>query len=93
MISPVLGSSLRSTGHELPSAFTRVTSNFVPIILNVDSSGLIGPNSSTTFLYRLGGVSVVGRSRESSLGEENLMEAVSLLIFLRKKEAITVVPV
>lgn len=93
MISPVLPSSLRRTGHELASAFTSVTSSFVPRILKEDLFTSIGPKSCITFLYRFGGASVVGRSRTSSVGEAKMTEAASLLIFLTKKEAITVVGV
>jgi hypothetical protein len=92
IISPVLRSSLLKFAHALPSAFTKFTSNFVGTILNDEAAVLIGPNRGTTALYSLGGVSVVGRSRESSVSE-NFTEALSLLIFLRKKEAVTVVPV
>jgi hypothetical protein len=93
MISPVLGSSLLNTGHELPSALTKMTSNFVPRILNDDSSAFIGPKSWTVFLYRFGGTSVVGRSREISVSEAKMTDALSLFIFFKKNEAITVVAV
>jgi hypothetical protein len=92
MISPVLCSSLRSTGQELPSAFIKVTSNLVPMILNFDAAVSIGPNRGTTDLYRLGGLSDVERLRTSSCGANSTF-AFSLLIFFRKKEAITVVGV
>ena len=65
----------------------------MPKILKVDSWVLIGPNSCTMFLYRFGGTSVVGRSRESSVGLANNTDAASLFIFFIKKEAITVVGV
>lgn len=81
-------SSLRNTGHELPSALTKFTSNFVPRILNVDAAGSIVPKRGIEALYRLGRLSVVLRSTESSL-EVNSTFAVSLLIFLRKNEAMT----
>lgn len=85
-------SSLLKTGHELPSAFTKVTSSFVPRTLHVEAASSIGPKRGTTALYRLGGVSVVGRSRESVFSAKST-RAVFLFIFLRKKEAITVVGV
>jgi hypothetical protein len=92
MISPVLCSSLLSVGHEAPPVLTKITSSFVPMILNFDSAVSIGPNNGTVALYRLGGLSEVGRSRRSSWGEKSTL-AFSLLIFLRKKEAMTVVGV
>ena len=92
MISPVLCSSLRKVGHEAPSALAKVTSSFVPIILNLDTSVLMGPNNGTVALYRLGGLSDVGRSRMSSWEAKSTL-AISLLIFLRKKGAMTVADV
>ncbi len=86
---PVGLSSLRSTGHELPSALASDTSSLVPRILNVDLAASMGPNSGTTALYLFGvGVSVVGRSRSSCCASNTIL-AVSLLIFFRKKDAIT----
>lgn len=82
-------SSPRNTGHELPSALTKLTSNFVPRILNVDAFGSIWANRGMDALYRFGGLSVVVRSTESSLEPKSTF-AVSLLIFFRKNEAITV---
>lgn len=92
IISPVRRSSALRTGQPLTSALASTTSNFVPMILNDDSSGFIGATNSTSFLYRFGGESVVGRSSEMPC-LLNLTEAESLLIFLRKKEAMTVVGV
>lgn len=43
IISPVSLSSERKTGHAAPSAFARVSSSFVPRILNLLSSGLMVP--------------------------------------------------
>lgn len=93
MISPVRFSSALRTGQLAPSALTIVHSSFVPMILNVLFSVSTVPNSSTFCLYRFGGVSVVGRSSSSKLGEAYLTTALSLSIFLRKKDAITVLPV
>lgn len=45
MISPVKRSFALSTGHPDPSAFARVSSNFVPIILKLLFSVSIVPNS------------------------------------------------
>jgi hypothetical protein len=62
------------------------------MILHFEAAGSVGPNRGTTVRYRLGGVSVVTRSSETSVGEKSTF-AVSLLIFLRKKEAMTVLGV
>lgn len=88
IISPVLCSSLLKTGHEVPSAFTKFTSNLVPIILNDEAAVSIAAYRGTTALYRLGGASVVGRSRVSSVWAKST-EAFSLSIFFRKNEAMT----
>jgi len=45
MISPVCLSSDLRTGHPSPSAFASVSSSFVPMILKVQLSGLMVPNS------------------------------------------------
>lgn len=92
-ISPVLASSLLNVGQEAPSAFTRFSSNFEPKTVNFEAAGSISPNNGTTALYRLGGSSVVIRSRVTDVGEENSILAVFLLIFFKKYEAITAVGV
>lgn len=89
MIS-VTGSSFLSTGQELLSALVSVISNFVPIILYVDLSLSIGPKRGISFSYLL--LSEVRRSRETEEAEKVIL-AESLIIFLRNKEAITVVGV
>jgi hypothetical protein len=89
MISPDLCSSLLKTGHEAPSALTKSTSSFVLMILNVDAAGSMALNRGMVALYRFGGVSVVVRSTESWSGPNSTL-AVSLLIFLRKNDAMTV---
>lgn len=62
------------------------------MILKLEVAMLIGPNNGTVVLYRFGGLSDVGRSRRSSCAS-NCTVAFSFSIFLRKKEAITVVGV
>lgn len=89
MIS-VTGSSFLSTGQELLSALISVISNFVPMILYVDLSISIAPNRGISFSYLL--LSEVRRSRETEEAEKVIL-AESLIIFLRNKEAITVVGV
>lgn len=85
-------SSARRTGQELTSALASVTSSFVPMILNVVLAGSMGPNSGTSVRYRLGGVSLVGRSScTDELVKTTL--AASLSIFLRKKDAMTLLGV
>ena len=62
------------------------------MIFELEAAESIDPNNGTTVLYRFGGLSVVTRSREIPVGAKSTF-AVSFLIFLRKKEAITVVGV
>lgn len=69
-----------------------VTSSLVPKILYTVFSGSIGPNNGTSVVYRFGGESVVGRS--SWMDDcVKVTLATSLLIFFRKKEAITLLGV
>lgn len=89
-IISVTGSSFLSTGQEVLSALTSVISNFVPMILYVDLSVSISPKRGISLSYLL--LSEVRRSRETELAE-NAILAESLTIFLRNKEAITVVGV
>jgi hypothetical protein len=91
-ISPVSCSSLRRTGQEAPSALTRLSSSFVPSILNDDFSVSISPNSGTVAVYRLGVGSLVVRSKSSSFPLKSTL-AVSFLIFFKKYDAITCVGV
>lgn len=91
-ISPLCASSLRSTGHDVVSALASVTSSFVPSILKVVFSGLMAAKRGTSVVYRLGVASDVTRSR-SILLVLNLTVDLSLTIFLRKKDAMTVVEV
>ena len=81
MISPVLCPSLLNDGHPALSAFARLISSFVPMILKVDLSGSMGPYRGSWVLYRL--LSAVGRSRSTVSGDENSTFARSRSIFLR----------
>ena len=87
MISPVLLSSLRKTGHPLPSVLTSINSNFVPMILYVDLSGSMGPYRSTVLVYLL--LSNVGKSSSRVVDDLKSTFARDLSIFLRYKLAIT----
>lgn len=91
VISFVLVSSLLSVGQLAPSSLASVSSSFVPMIFDVDFVVSICPKRGTLVLYLL--LSAVGRSSITSLCEEKLIFARSLLIFLRKKLAMTVVGV
>lgn len=89
-IISVTGSSFLSTGQDVLSALTSVISNFVTMILYVDLSVSISPKRGISLSYLL--LSEVRRSRETALAE-NAILAEPLTIFLRNKEAITVVGV
>jgi hypothetical protein len=62
-ISPVKASSLRSTGHEAPSALINVSSSLDPITLNVDLAVSMAPYRGKSAVYRFGGESDVFRSK------------------------------
>ena len=91
MISLVLSSSLLSVGQLDSSAFTRINSSFVPMILYVDRVVSIYPNKGSSVLYLL--LSAVGRSRNTAVWLVNSTFARSLSIFFRNKLAITLVGV
>lgn len=91
-ICPVVASSPRRTGHDAPFAFTNVTSSFVPKILNDDLAVSIVPYRGTSAVYLFGVESVVAKSRTSCFSWNSTL-AVSLLIFFRKKAAMTFVAV
>ena len=80
ILSPVHLSSLRSTGHPVPSAFASVISNLVPRTRNCDFSGSIDAKSGMVSVYRL--LSVVGRSRLIDVGSNSTL-AFALSIFFR----------
>jgi hypothetical protein len=89
----VCASSLRKTAHDvLGSALARVTSSFVPRILKADLAGSMAAKRGTAAVYRLGVGSEVTRSRWSLSAAKVTVDR-SAAIFLRKKEAITVVGV
>lgn len=81
MISPVGRSSLLSTGQPDPSAFAKVNSSFVPMILNSDASVSIGAYNGIEVANRL--LSEVKRSRSKLVGEEKTTLDFDLSIFLR----------
>ena len=90
-ISFGLSSSLLRVAQPFLSAFTRVSSSFVLMILYADFVGSMEPKRGTSASYLL--LSVVWRSRNTFVGEENSTLARLLSIFFRKKLAITVVDV
>jgi hypothetical protein len=81
MISPVCGSSAFKTGQPLPSAFSNVSSNFVPMILKELFSGSIGAKKGISVEYLF--LSDVTRSRLTVVGEVKETVDLSLSIFLR----------
>lgn len=62
-ISPVGASSLRSTGHEAPSALISVSSSLDPITLKVDLAVSMAPYKGKSAVNRFGGESDVFRSK------------------------------
>jgi hypothetical protein len=81
MISPVDRSSLLSTCQPDPSAFAKVNSSFVPMILNSDAFVSIGAYNGIEIANRL--LSEVKRSRSRLVGEEKTTLDFDLSIFLR----------